>query len=131
MNMDSRDNRNKGPAWQSFSYAFEGILIAIKEERNMRFHLCSSVVVIFLAFYFSISKIEWVLILLLICGMFALEIINTAIERVVDLSVKEYHPLAKQAKDLAAGAVLVYAILSVAAGTIIFGPYFLKFITNL
>ena len=57
------------------------------------------------SFYFSITKIEWLFILLAIGGMFALELVNTAIERVVDLVTEEYHPLAKQAKDLAAGAV--------------------------
>jgi len=57
-----------------------------------------------------------------ICGVLALELVNTAVERVVDLVTKEFHPLAKQAKDIAAGAVLLYAILSVVIGCIIFLP---------
>jgi undecaprenol kinase len=78
------------------------------------------------SYYFSITKTEWLFILVAIGGMFALELVNTAIERLVDLVTAEYHPLAKQAKDLAAGAVLVYAILSVGIGMVIFLPYLLK-----
>lgn len=66
--------------------------------------------------------IEWSIVVLLIGGMLALEMMNAAIERVVDLVTLENHPLAKHAKDLAAGAVLVYAISSVVIGLIIFVP---------
>lgn len=108
---------------KSFTFAIEGIKTAIKTERNMRIHLCVSIIVIGLSFFFSIRNVEWLLILIIIGGMFALELMNTAIERLVDLATKEFHPLAKQAKDLAAGAVFVYAILAVIAGIIIFIPY--------
>jgi undecaprenol kinase len=127
--MVSHDNRNRGPFWQSFSHAIAGILTAIKTERNMRFHLVSSCLVLFLSYYFSITKIEWLFILFLIGGTVALELFNTAVERVVDLVTSEYHPLAKQAKDLAAGAVFVYAILSITVGIVIFLPYVLKLFT--
>ena len=92
----------------------------------MRFHFFSSIIVIIISFYFSITKTEWLFILVAIGGMFSLEIVNTAIERVVDLVTGEYHSLAKQAKDLAAGAVFVYAILSVIIGIVIFLPYILE-----
>lgn len=92
----------------------------------MRIHFISSIIVVLISFYFSITKIEWVFILFAIGGMFALELLNTAIERVVDLVTAEYHPLAKQAKDLAAGAVLIYAVLSVVIGIVIFLPYVLN-----
>ncbi len=69
-----------------------------------------------------LSAIEWMFISFAICGVLALELVNTAIERVVDLVTKDIHPLAKQAKDVAAGAVLLYAILSVIIGCIIFLP---------
>ena len=124
MSMDSQDK--SFPLMRSFSFAFSGILLALRKERNMRFHFISSIIVLLVSFYFSITKIEWVFILFTIGGMFALEIMNTAIERVVDLVTAEYHPLAKQAKDLAAGAVLIYAALSVVIGIVIFLPYVLN-----
>ncbi|MBT2656701.1 diacylglycerol kinase family protein [Bacillus sp. ISL-18] len=124
--MDSHDKRERFISLSSFSFAIAGILTAIQKERNMRFHLISSILVLGLSFYFSISKIEWLLILFTIGGMFALELMNTAIERVVDLATAEYHPLAKQAKDIAAGAVFVYAVLAVIVGIIIYLPYVLK-----
>jgi undecaprenol kinase len=128
MNMDSQDNKKPIPLLKSFSYAIEGIFTAARTERNMQIHLTVSVIVIACSIFFSISKMDWLLILFAIGGMIALELVNSAIERVVDLVTGEYHPLAKQAKDLAAGAVFVYAILSVVIGIIIFGPYVVSFI---
>ncbi|MDR4948631.1 diacylglycerol kinase family protein [Neobacillus cucumis] len=124
--MDSHDKGKRFSILNSFSFAVIGILTAIKNERNMRFHFISSIIVLFFSFFFSISKMEWIIVLFLIGGMFALELINSAIERVVDLVTTEYHPLAKQAKDMAAGAVFVYAVLSVIVGLVIFLPYVLK-----
>ncbi|MBM7651676.1 diacylglycerol kinase family protein [Neobacillus cucumis] len=124
--MDSHDKGKRFSILKSFSFAVIGILTAIKNERNMRFHFISSLLVLFFSFFFSISKMEWIIVLFLIGGMFALELINSAIERVVDLVTTEYHPLAKQAKDMAAGAVFVYAVLSVIVGLVIFLPYVLK-----
>jgi undecaprenol kinase len=123
--MDSNAKRSWLGFLRSFSYAFAGIATALRDEKNMRFHFYCSIVVLFISYYFSITKTEWLFILLAIGGMFALELANTAIERVVDLVTVEYHPLAKQAKDLAAGAVFVYAILSIAIGIVIFSPYVL------
>jgi undecaprenol kinase len=124
--MDSHDKKKRFILLGSFSFAIAGILTAIQNERNMRFHLISSLIVLVVSVYFSISRIEWLFVFFAIGGMFALELMNTAIERVVDLVTVEYHPLAKQAKDIAAGAVFVYAILSVIVGIIIFLPYVLK-----
>ncbi|WP_066064135.1 diacylglycerol kinase family protein [Neobacillus soli] len=124
--MDSQDKRKTLPLLKTFSFAFTGIVTALRTERNMRFHFFSSIIVVIASLYFSITKTEWLFILLAIGGMFALELTNSAIERVVDLVTGEYHPLAKQAKDLAAGAVLVYAVLSVIIGIIIFLPYVQK-----
>jgi undecaprenol kinase len=125
MSMDSNGKRPQ--SWVgTFSNAFAGIAVTLKSEKNMRFHLCCSIIVLLVSYYFSITKTEWLFILLAIGGMFALELVNTAIERVVDLVTAEFHPLAKQAKDMAAGAVLVYAVFSVAIGIFIFFPYILK-----
>jgi undecaprenol kinase len=122
--MDSRDKPNR--LWKSFSYALTGIKTAIWTERNMRIHLCASIVVIGCSLFFSISKLEWLFVIAAIGGILSLELINTAIERVVDLVTEEYHPLAKQAKDIAAGAVFIYAITAVLIGIIIFFPRVLK-----
>jgi undecaprenol kinase len=105
-----------------FAVAFAGIWHALKQERNMRVHAISSAAVIAAGAYFSLSQSEWLFIILAIGGMFALELINTSIERAVDLSTEEWHPLAKQAKDTAAGAVLVFSFASAAIGAIIFLP---------
>lgn len=111
---------------KSFSYAFTGIWTVLKEERNMRFHLASSIIVLGASYYFSITRLEWLIIIFAIGGMFSLEMINSAIERAVDLVTVKEHPLAKHAKDMAAGAVLIYAIISVVIGAAIFLPHFLK-----
>lgn len=124
--MDFQGKRKPHPMLGSFSYAVTGILTALLSERNMRIHLISSIVVILFSIYFSITRMEWIVILFAVGGMFSLELINTAIERVVDLITKEYHPLAKQAKDIAAGAVFLYAVLSVIVGSIIFIPYIFR-----
>jgi undecaprenol kinase len=124
--MDLQDKRPR--LWKSFSYAITGIRTALRTERNMRIHLFVSIVVIGCSVFFSINKLEWLFVIGAIGGIFSLELINTSVERVVDLITEEYHPLAKQAKDLAAGAVFVYAIMAVVIGVIIFLPYFLRWL---
>lgn len=122
--MGSQDNRSS--LIKSFSFALTGIKTAIGSERNMRIHLFLSALAIGCSIFFSISTIEWIFVIFAIGGMFALELINTAIERVVDLVTDEFHPLAKQAKDIAAGAVFVYAFMAVVIGMIIFLPRILR-----
>lgn len=128
--MDLKDNKNQKPIplFQSFLFAIVGIRTAVRDERNMRIHLVFSVIVIACSFLFSLSSLEWVFVILAIGGVISLELINTAIERVVDLITQEYHPLAKQAKDLAAAAVFVYALVAVIIGFIIFVPHVLQFL---
>lgn len=107
---------------KSFRYAFEGIFHAVKTERNFKFHLIAAVIVISSGLCSDLSFTEWVIILVLIGGVLALELLNSAIERVVNLVTMERLPLAKQAKDLAAGAVLIFAIMSAIIGLLIFIP---------
>lgn len=107
---------------QSFSFALKGIQHTFKYERNMKIHTAISFVVVLLGFLYRLSSLEWLFILFAIGGVLTLELINTAVERTVDLFSKDVHPLAKQAKDAAAAAVLVYAALSVIVGCIIFLP---------
>lgn len=106
---------------RSFKYALEGILSAMKEQ-NFKFHLLSVVIVIIAAVWTGISMVEWLVVILIMTLVLSLEMMNSAIERVVDLVTTEIHPLAKLAKDLAAGAVLIAAIASVIIGCIIFLP---------
>jgi undecaprenol kinase len=128
MSMDLKDNKRKYKYSETFKFALEGIRVSILNEKNIRFHLFFSVIVIVFAIIFNLTQIEWMFILFAIVGMIVVEMINTAIERVVDLVTDQYHPLAGQAKDIAAGAVLIYAILSVIIGMIIFIPKILMFL---
>ncbi|CAG9608120.1 diacylglycerol kinase family protein [Pseudoneobacillus rhizosphaerae] len=128
MIMDLKDNKRIYTYSETFKFALEGIRVSILKEKNIRFHLLFSVIVIVLAIIFNLTQTEWLFILIAIAGMIVVEMINTAIERVVDLVTDQYHPLAGQAKDIAAGAVLIYAIFSVIIGMIIFIPKILMFL---
>ncbi len=105
----------------SFKYAIEGILTGIKEERNLKIHITIMILVIIFGFIFKISRIEWIICILLFGLVISAELINTSIENVVDLITMEKHPKAKIAKDVSAGAVLIIAITSAIIGLIIFG----------
>lgn len=96
----------------SFKYAIEGIITGIKEERNIKIHLLAVVVVIAMGIIYKISKIEWIICIALFGLVISSELINTAVENTVDLITDEKKELAKKAKDTAAGAVLVNAIIS-------------------
>lgn len=109
----------------SFRYALNGIKIAIN-QRNLRIHITVAVLVVFAGFYLKISTVEWAIVCLITGLVISLELVNTAIESLVDLATSEYHILAKTAKDVAAGAVLVSAIASVFIGILIFLPPLLR-----
>lgn len=130
MDMDYKDNLSKGKKFlRSFKFAINGLRLVYAKEFNFKIHFVFSIVAMASGFIFSISKMEWLVVVLLISGMFALEMMNTAIEKTVDLITEDYHPLAGQAKDIAAGAVLCYAGGAVIAGLIIFLPKLWGFIT--
>lgn len=105
--------------YESFKFAWSGITVTFKTERNFQIHVYISIVIFLIGFFLHFTKLEWIVVLFLIGGMLSLELMNTALERVVDLVTKDFKPLAKAAKDAAAGAVFVYAILSVIIGLII------------
>jgi len=107
---------------QSFGYAGRGIRYVFGTEANMKIHIVITVLVIICGVVFSISLVEWMFCLLCIGMVVGAEMINTAIENVVDLASPEQHPLAGKAKDIAAGAVLICAIISVIIGLLIFVP---------
>lgn len=112
----------KQPLAKSFRHAFEGIWAVIKKERNIKIHLTVMGLVIAAGFITKISALEWCVCITLFGLVISLEMVNTAIEAVVDLASPKWHALAKLAKDAAAGAVLVAAIAAAAAGLIIFVP---------
>ena len=107
---------------QSFGYAFRGIYSVFGTEANMKIHIGISLLVIICGIAFNISITEWMFCLLCIGLVVGAEMFNTAIENVVDLASPELHPLAGKAKDIAAGAVLICAIISVIIGLLIFVP---------
>lgn len=106
---------------KSFGHAFAGIWTCIKRERNMKLHLIAVVLVVAAGWWLRISTTEWLICLILFGMVLGAELINTAIEAVVDLSEKENNT-AKLAKDAAAGAVLVCAVIAAISGFIIFLP---------
>ena len=106
----------------SFKYAFQGIEEAWKTEQNLKIHFMIMALVIIAGLIFKISLIEWMVCLLLFAIVISLELINTAIETTVDIAMPEINEKAKYAKDIAAGAVLFSAMISVIIGLIIFVP---------
>lgn len=114
----------------SFGYAFQGLWYALRTQRNARVHAVIATLATILGIILRISAIEFALIFMAIAGVFIAEMFNTVFELCVDLASPEYHPLAKIAKDVAAGAVLLSAILSIIIGLFIFGPHLWLLITN-
>jgi diacylglycerol kinase (ATP) len=106
--------------WSSFHYAFAGILYAVRTQPNMRVHLLIAALVLIATLLLHISRIYVIAIVIVIAVVLALELMNTAIEAVVDLLTVAHHPLAKTAKDAAAGAVLVGTIGAVIVGYLVF-----------
>jgi diacylglycerol kinase (ATP) len=105
---------------ESFNCAIEGILWTARTQKHMRWHFFSAAVVLFAALFFKIPTVDFLLLTLSITVVLFAEIINTAVEVVVDLVTPEYHPLAKQAKDVAAGAVLLAACGAAVVGYVVF-----------
>ena len=107
---------------QSFGYAFAGIGKSFCTQRNIQIQIIIAVVVVLLGGWLQIPVAEWAILALTIGVVLTAELINTAIETVVDLVSPEHHSLAKTAKDAAAGAVLVSAVASIVVGAVILGP---------
>lgn len=104
----------------SFNYAIEGILYSVRTQRNMRIHMVVTLLVLTACFFYDISKVELLIITTTITLVLVCEMINTAIESTIDATMNFYHPLAKIAKNTAAGAVLISAVNAVLVGFIIF-----------
>jgi diacylglycerol kinase len=110
------------PFLRSFQFALQGIAYALRTQRNARVHAVAACLVIAAGIYFHISAVEWAILALTIGTVLSAEMINTVAELAVDLLTQHYHPMAKVAKDVGAGAVLVAAIAAVGVGVAVFGP---------
>ncbi len=107
---------------KSFGYAFKGFLKSFKEEPNMKIHVMMAFLVIICGFIFKVSHLEWIVLLFAIGLVIGAELLNTAIENLVDLVCKERNAQAGLIKDVSASFVLVLAIISAIVGLIIFLP---------
>lgn len=104
----------------SFNYAIEGIIHAVRTQRNMRIHMVSALVVLTACFFYDLNKLELLIVTITITMVISTELINTAIEFALDATTNYYHPLVKFAKNAAAGGVLVTALNAILVGYIIF-----------
>ena len=116
---------------RSFNHAYRGLVYAVRTQRNMRFHVVASAVVLVLSLLVGVSKLELAMLVLVIMAVFVTELFNTAMEFAVDLVTREYHPLAKLSpRTSLAGAVLVASIAALAVGYLILvdnlGPFSLE-----
>jgi len=116
----------------SFDFAVQGLKTVLREERNMRKHVTSAVLAIILGFVFRLSIPEWLWLLLAVFLVIIMETFNTVAENIVDLATNyHFHPLAKAAKDMAAGAVLLTSIFALIVGALIFLPRILVIAGNI
>lgn len=111
---------HKNSIWCGFACAAAGIVHALKTQRNMRFHITTTVLVCLFGYFYGLSQAQWVWLACSIVFVLLGEMVNTAIESAVDTATKEYSPYAKAAKDAAAGAVLLAAIFAVITAAFLF-----------
>ncbi|MBI2120168.1 MAG: diacylglycerol kinase family protein [Parcubacteria group bacterium] len=111
----------------SFKHAWDGIWYSLTTQPNFQVHVIAAFAVIFAAWYFQVTKVEWIMLLFAIALVFVAEMLNTAIESVTDILILEFNKHAKIAKDVAAGMVLLSAVFAVVVGLIIFFPYLASF----
>lgn len=105
--------------------------MAVRSQRHMKIHAAAAVIVCILGALLPLTRLEWAVLLLTMSVVISLEMVNTAIEHAVDLASPGIHPLAKAAKDVAAGAVLIAACCAVIIGLLILGPPLWHFITTI
>jgi diacylglycerol kinase (ATP) len=115
---------------RSFHYAFAGLFYVARTQRNFRIHLAAGTLASLLAGVLGLSAVEWAVLVLIMTMVLAAEMINTVVEAAVDLASPTYHPLAKVAKDVAAGTVLLTALGAVATGLFLFGPHLLALLAR-
>jgi diacylglycerol kinase len=108
--------------WFSFSAAVSGALHVVRTQPNAWVELAALVIVVAAGWYFRVSAIEWAVLSICIFGVLALEAINTSVEAIIDLVSPHYHPLAKVAKDAAAGALVFAVLCSLCVAVAVFAP---------
>lgn len=113
---------------RSFRYAASGILVCFKTQSNFRIHILAATVAVIAGAGLQISRLQWAIIAICISMMLVTELLNTAIEKICDHVNPSYHPHIKIIKDMAAGAVLVVAMMSIIAGALIFIPAFIHYL---
>ena len=116
----SAGSRRPPSILESFNYAFEGVIHVLRTQRNMRIHFAIAAGVLVAALAFGVDKIELIALLISICFVLVAEMINTAVEAAVDVASTSFDPMAKLAKDIAAGAVLISAVNAIAVGYLVF-----------
>ena len=114
--------------FSSFKVAFEGILYALRQNRNMRIQFVVAIIVVLASLFFRVNPYQMGILAVVILLVIVTEMINTSFEEMIDLITIEHRKEAKAAKDVAAGMVLVAAIGSVIVGILIFTPYILRFL---
>ncbi|MCD4694155.1 diacylglycerol kinase family protein [bacterium] len=108
---------------KSFRYSIKGLIKTWREEQNLQIQSIIALLVLFLAFYFRITSIEWALLIFSISLVLTVELINSAVERITDILKPRINGYVKEIKDIMAGAVLLISIMSVVVGFLIFFPY--------
>lgn len=105
---------------ESFNNAIKGVIDTARTERNMKIHLIAALIVLIACFFFDVSKFEFLILALTVTMVISAELVNTSIEAAIDMTTNYYHPLAKIAKNAAAGAVFITAVNAVIVGYLIF-----------
>ena len=105
---------------ESFNYAFEGVIHVLRTQRNMRIHFAIAIAVLVVALVIGVSKVELIALLIAISFVLITEMVNSAIESAIDVATTSFDPMAKLAKDIAAGAVLIASVNAVAIGYLVF-----------
>lgn len=111
-----------GTLLASFGYAFAGLFYCFRTQRNFRVHLSIAIIAAIMGLLLGLSPAEWAILAVTVVLVLVAEMVNTMVEALVDLVTVNYHPLAKVAKDVAAGIVLLTAIGAVVIGLLIFLP---------
>ncbi len=122
------DSKKEQKAWREVKYsqkflnAFRGMYVIYKTTRHLFIHIISAILVVFFGFYFEVSGLEWIALIFAIGFVLVSEAFNTAIEIDIDLTSPEYHPFARDTKDVAAAAVLLSVLVAILVGLVIFLP---------
>lgn len=117
----------KGGFIASFNYAVQGIVSALKTERNLKFHYLAAIGTIFISLFMDFTRTEFLILVMAITAVVVAEMINTAIERTIDLIVQEYNPIAKYVKDVSAGAVMICAMSALIVAYLLFYRKFVNY----